>query len=149
MLTSIYQYTENGWQIHPSGSLVDSGSAQLVLCFGGKDKLKCKENFARVREKFPVAEITVCSTAGEIYHDAVLNNSFIAVAMQFKKTSIKTASVNINKYKNSYQAAAELAGKFPEADLAYVMIFSDGGLVNGSELVKGLSAVLGEKVLIK
>jgi hypothetical protein len=148
MLTSLHQLSENIWETHPSGSIMDNKNAQLVLCFGSKEKLKRVDIFSIIKKKFPSAEVTMCSTAGEIYHDAVLDDSLIAVAMQFNKTKIQVASVNIKDFQNSFDAATDLADKLPKEGLTYIMIFSDGSLVNGSELVKGLNAAVDKNVLI-
>jgi len=148
MLTSLFHYTGSEWKKHTVSQLAENENAQLVLCFGGKGVLQQPGIYKVVKEQFPAAAITMCSTAGEIYQDAVQENSLVAVALQFKKTTIETASVNIADYKNSYDAAVALAGKLPHEDLKYVMVFSDGRLVNGSELVKGLNQVTGQDVLV-
>lgn len=80
----------------------------------------------------------MCSTAGEIYHDTVLDDTLVAVALTFSDTRIKTTSVNIQDYNTSFDAAQGLVNKLITKDLAYVLVLSDGNLVNGSELVKGL-----------
>jgi hypothetical protein len=148
MLTSVYQYSGSQWEKNAVSQITDNKNAQLVLCFGGKVVLQQPNIYAIVKEQFPAAEITMCSTAGEIYHNVVQENSLVAVALQFEKTLIKTASVNIADHNNSYDAAVALAGKFPNEGLKYVMVFSDGRLVNGSELVKGLNHVTGSEVLV-
>lgn len=148
MLASLFHFSESQWKKHAVSQPVDNKKAQLVLCFGGKEVLKTADIYSKVKEQFPVAAITMCSTAGEIYQDTVQENSLVAVALQFEKTGISTASVNIADYENSYDAAVALAGKLPAKDLKYVMVFSDGRLVNGSELVKGLNLVTGRNVLV-
>lgn len=148
MQTSLFNYIDGGWSKHIISKPFDINTAQLVLCFGGKQLLEQTGIYSIVKNQFPAAEITLCSTAGEIFQDAVQENSLVAVALQFEKTTIHTASVNIADHKNSYDAATALASKLPEADLKYVMVFSDGRLVNGSELVKGLNLVTGRDVLV-
>lgn len=148
MQTSLFHYCGSEWKKHTVSQLAENTNAQLVLCFGGKEVLQKPGIYAVVKEQFPAAEITMCSTAGEIYQDAVQENSLVAVALQFEKTTINTASVNIADHQNSYDAALALAGKLPNKGLKYVMVFSDGRLVNGSELVKGLNLVTGKDVLV-
>ncbi|UEG48668.1 FIST C-terminal domain-containing protein [Ferruginibacter lapsinanis] len=148
MRTSLYQLAENTWNEHPANNANNKNKAQLVLSFGGKEQLKDKNIYAALKEQFPVAQISMCSTAGEIYHDAVLDNAIIAIALEFEKTAIHTASINISNCACSYDAAIKLADKLPKKDLTYVMIFADGSLVNGSELVKGLNTTLDKDVLI-
>ena len=148
MKTNLFLLSGNGWISHPSNKTNETNSVQLVLCFGEKQIFANENIYADLRMKFPNAEITMCSTAGEIYHNTVQDNSMIAVAMEFEKTGIKTASVNIEDFNNSYNAAYELGKKLPNEDLTYIMIFSDGSLVNGSELVKGISQYAGDNVLV-
>jgi hypothetical protein len=78
----------------------------------------------------------------------VLDNSFIAAAIQFENTKIKTASVNLKDFNNTYSAAISLAKKLPVQELTHILVFSDGNLVNGSEVVKGLTSQIDKNVLI-
>lgn len=148
MNTSLYQFSENNWTKHPMSRLTDEGKAQLVLCFASKSKMQSECIYASIKSKFTAAEIAMCSTAGEIYQDIVLDNSLVALAIQFEKTTIKTHSVNIKDYNSSYAAAIGLAKKIQNENLAYILILSDGSLVNGSELVKGITTQVDKKVLI-
>jgi hypothetical protein len=61
--------------------------------------------------------------------------------MSFRDTTVQTASVNIADFANSFIAAEQLANTLQAPDLTYVLVLSDGNLVNGSELVKGFSAL--------
>lgn len=148
MKTSLYRFSENNWTKHPISQLVEETKAQVVLCFGEKSLLQSESIYESLKSKFPLAEIAMCSTAGEIYQEDVLDNSLVAVAMQFEKTEIKSNSVNIKDYNNSYAAAIGLAKKIANDKLTYVLILSDGSLVNGSELVKGISTQVNKNVLI-
>lgn len=148
MQTSLFQYLDGAWKKHAVSRLFNNKDAQLVLCFGGKKVLENKDIYSIVKAQFPAAEITLCSTAGEIYQDAVLENSLVAVALQFDKTTIHTAALNIADYPNSFDAAVSLGNTLPQEGLKYVMVFSDGRLVNGSELVKGLHIATGRRVLV-
>lgn len=148
MKTSLYQFLENNWTKHEISQSVDDSKANLVLCFASKSVLQPKTIYASVKSKFPSAEIALCSTAGEIYQSNVMDNSFVAVAMQFDKTKIEATAVNIKEFSNSFTAGIGLAKKLSDKDLAYIMVFSDGSLVNGSELVKGLTTQVDKKVLI-
>lgn len=148
MQTSLFQYLDGAWEKHSVSQLFDNKDAQLVVCFGGKKVLENKNIYSIVKEQFPAAEVTMGSTAGEIYQDTVQENSLVAVALQFKKTTIRAATVNIADYRNSFDAAVSLGNKLPLEGLKYVMLFSDGRLVNGSELVKGLNQATGHEVLV-
>jgi hypothetical protein len=148
MKTSLYRFSENNWTKHPISQLAEETKAQVVLCFGERSLLQSETIYESLKSKFPLAEIAMCSTAGEIYQEDVLDNSLVAVAMQFEKTEIKSSSVNIKDYNNSYAAAIGLAKKIAKDKLTYVLVLSDGSLVNGSELVKGISTQVNKNVLI-
>ncbi len=148
MNTSINWFSENIWVKHPMSRLKDDAEANLVLCFASKSILQSSTVYGALKTKFPNAEIAMCSTAGEICQDKVSDNSLVAAAIQFNKTKIETTSVNIKDYSSSYTAAIGLAKKISNKDLAYILILSDGSLVNGSELVKGLTTQVDKKVLI-
>jgi len=148
MKTALYQLSENSWNKDPKSQSVNDENVNLVLCFASKLKLSDKQIYNNFRTKFPAAEIAMASTAGEICQERVLDDSVIAVAMQFEKTMIESISVNIKDYKNTYEASIGLSKKLPKGDLTYLMILADGSLVNGSELVKGLSSQVDKNVLI-
>lgn len=148
MRAQLFQFNNNEWIKNPSDNQEDDQNPQLVLCFGGKKNLQQENIYELTRQRFAGAEIIMCSTAGEIYQDAVQENTLIAAALYFSKTSIHTAAVNIADYSNSYEAALELTSKLPSKELRYLMVFSDGRLVNGSELVKGLKIATGPNVLV-
>jgi hypothetical protein len=148
MNTSLYQFSKNSWTKHPISHLNDDEKAQLVLCFASKSEIQSGSIYPSVKSKFNSAEIVMCSTSGEIYQDNVLDNSVVVLAVQFEKTAIKTHSVNINDYNSSYAAAIGMAKKITNENLAYILLLSDGSLVNGSELVKGITTQIDKKVLI-
>ena len=148
MKTSILKLSENEWLTHAQSDRYHLENAQLVLCFASKDILKREDCFPRLRAKFPKAQIAMCSTAGEIFHDMVLDHSMIAAAILFEQTRMETASVNIGEHPNSYEASLALMKKLPKEGLAYVLVLSDGSQVNGSDLVRGLHESVSHRVLI-
>lgn len=147
METSIYKYEKANWVPEPLSSLKNEQKADLVLCFGGKEELKKEGVHESLKSRFPFADVAMCSTAGEILQNRVLDNSLIAVALHFRNTGVRAEAVSIHDYSDSYEAAKALSSKLQGENLTYIMVLSDGGLVNGSELVKGFSAV-NDKVLV-
>lgn len=144
MKATLYKYAANQWLSQAGQAITDYDKCQLVICFGGKEVFPQVDVHSQLKSIFKNAEITLCSTAGEIYQETVLEQSLVAVALQFDKSSIATSSVNIKDYQNSYDAGIHLVNKLAKKDLAYIMIFSDGSLVNGSELAKGLNMAAGD-----
>jgi len=127
---------------------LDKLKCQLVFGFGNKELLLNKNMYLQLRKTFPVANIALCSTAGEIFNYEVLDDSLSIMAIEFNNTSIHSASVNISSYDSSYDAGADLISKLDQMDLKYIFILSDGGKVNGSELVRGIESVVQHKIPI-
>jgi len=125
---------------------LDKLKCQLVFGFGNKELLLNKNMYLQLRKTFPVANIALCSTAGEIFNYEVLDDSLSIMAIEFNNTSIHSASVNISSYDSSYDAGADLISKLDQMDLKYIFILSDGGKVNGSELVRGIESVVQHKI---
>lgn len=142
------QFSKGQWQSCSTPELFDESKVQLLLCFASTQVLSAPGIYEEAAKKFPAAKIAFSSTAGEICNDVVQDDSFIAVAVAFDKTSIASATVNINNFDNSYDAATALIKKLPKNDLAYILVLSDGSMVNGSELVKGLNKAVDNKVPI-
>lgn len=148
MKVALYHLIGDDWTSRLSEDLVDSTKCNLVLCFGAKHRLQQKNLYHLTRVKFPAAQIAMVSTSGEIYHGEILDHSMIAIAMEFEKSFVKSESVNIKDFQNSYSAAIHLAKQIQAEDLVHVLVLSDGSKVNGSELVMGLTSQINKKVLI-
>ncbi|RQO65377.1 histidine kinase [Pedobacter sp. KBW06] len=148
MNASLFQFLDHKWQNSPSGSSIKPDRVQLVLCFAGKERMTDPDLYQSLQPEFPNAELVMCSTAGEIFGQNVQDNSIIGVALTFDHSRLSTSSVCIQDFPDSYSAAVKLIDNLEKEELCYIMVFSDGSLVNGSELVKGLNKAAGNKVLI-
>jgi hypothetical protein len=144
MNTISLQY-KNG-KIVSNQPVLNNASYQLALGFGKKEILSTHAIYAELHTVFPNAQIALCSTAGEIYDREVLEDSVSIIAVEFEKTKISSALVEINAFDSSYSAGAGLISKLEQNDLKYVFILSDGGSVNGSELVRGVHSVIGSTI---
>jgi hypothetical protein len=127
---------------------LDFTDSDLVLGFGSRDLVSNDTIFNQLKNKFPSSQLILCSSAGEIYGNEVLDDTIALTAIKFSSTVIKTYEVDITDFKNSFEAGSSLIEKFVQEDLKLVLVLSDGGKVNGSELVNGMNAVKKEKVLI-
>ena len=72
----------------------------------------------------------------------------VAVAIEFDKTEIRIANVQIETAENSFEAGRSIGSALKADDLSGVMLFSDGLNVNGSQLAKGINNLLGEDIPI-
>jgi len=124
-----------------SGDPVNAHGSLLVLAFGDKDILVQEDIYSQLRKDHPAAEIVLCSTSGEIYDTDVFDETVSVVIIEFEKTAIKTCCLNIGDFIDSFEAGKTLFSELPGHGLSYALIISDGGMVNGSELVRGIEAV--------
>jgi hypothetical protein len=135
-----------GWEHEIPGQLGET--AQLVLLFGGTSTLKDQKHLDRIKKAYPEAHLFGCSTAGEICGTQVSDDSLVVTAVSFDHTRLEGAQIKISEVENSYQAGVRLAQSMDKNDLSHVLVLSDGLKINGSELVKGLTIHLPEKVAI-
>jgi hypothetical protein len=136
----------NGWET-VSGNKCEK-NANLVIIFGTKNILAESNLFNDVKEMYPAANIIGCSTAGEICGSQVLDNTLTLTAIAFEHTYIKGGKVKIDNSKGSFKAGEALAKQLDPTDLKHVFVLANGMKVNGSELVKGLTQNLPEKVTV-
>ena len=137
------RWTEGGgWAPEHPGTL--AGTAQLVLAFGGTSALKRVALSDALRAAYPRAHVMGCSTAGEICGTQVTDDSLVITAVEFERSTIHGVQTRIAASDDSFAAGARLARALPARDLVHVFVLSDGIKVNGSELVKGLTATLPE-----
>jgi len=137
---------KNGLYHKQHGDELTGNGAVLVLAFGGKQVLETETIHQKLEADYPNAEIILCSTSGEIFDDAVYDDTVSILIMEFEKTPLKATSININDAENSFEAGKMLFDRLNRKDLAYVMVISDGGTVNGSELVRGIERINQGKV---
>lgn len=137
---------DKGWEIVSDYNLKDK--AQLVFVFGDSSLLKDPQNFNQVKEFYPNAHILSGSTAGEIVGTQVLDNSLAVTAINFTNTPLKFAQSKIQRMEDSLLVGETLANSLPKEGLVHVMVFSDGLHVNGTNLVKGLTANLPKDVAV-
>ncbi|MBT8138063.1 MAG: FIST C-terminal domain-containing protein [Gammaproteobacteria bacterium] len=138
--------SDGGWRILPDSDQVNE--PQLVLHFGAKELLSTPYYFDILRNSYPNAHIVGCSTAGEIVDTDVHDNTAVACAVEFDSTRVRVASRHMENVVDSFYAGVELGSELADEDLRCVLVISDGILVNGSELVRGLTSAVGGDVPI-
>lgn len=146
MKVSSYLYINGNIEKSKNENFVDTNKCQLLIGFGEKRLLLEKPIYEELKKKFPNASIALCSTAGEIFSSEVLNDSLTLTAIEFEKTKVQSTSINISNYKSSFDAGVALIQNLEQNDLKYVFVLSDGGMVNGSELVRGIETIINHKI---
>jgi len=122
--------------------------ANLLLAFGHRETIENPDRYAELKELYPNARIVIASTSGEIHGTQVNDQTIIANAIQFDKTSVQTASVNIGDFTDSRAAGQALVSALPAEGLRHVLIISDGSGVNGTDLIGGVNASLPDGVSV-
>ena len=123
-------------------------SVKLVLGFGEKALLEHNDFYAPLRNAYPEAIIALGSSAGEIYGTEVGDGALTLLLLSFRKTRLQHRGVDINDYPDSAAAGRAAVADLVADDLRHVFLLSDGSLVNGSELVKGVRSVLPDSISV-
>jgi hypothetical protein len=117
---------------------------QLLLVFAQKSLLADPGIYKKLSDQFSAAQIVSSSTAGEIIGDESIEDAVLAIAIKMEETPFHIVYENIDAHKNSYDLGLSLAKGLKKEGLSYVMIISDGHIVNGSDLLDGIKSHLGE-----
>jgi len=117
---------------------------RLLLVFAEKSLLQHPEVIPALQVIFPSATIVSVSTAGEIYNHQSHENSAVCIALHFEHTHLEIANDNIASFNHdSYELGKSLASRLPAENLSYVLVLSDGHIVNGSYLITGVVEITG------
>jgi hypothetical protein len=131
-----------GWRVVGA----DAGGANLVLYFGTRSALADGDRYRELRAQFPQAHIVGCSTGGQIRNDDVSDDEIAAVALRFKSTRLRLANAAAPGPEHSRQCGEAIGSALNADELAGIFVLSDGLNVNGSELVAGITGVVGHKI---
>jgi hypothetical protein len=129
-------------------------SAQtLILVFGASNYLDCPEPIEELVRAFPKSHILGCSTSGEIHGASLYDQSLSVAIVSFQTTTLKNISVSLDTKNNvdAFKVGRSIAEQLTleaECKLQGILLFSDGLLVNGSELIAGLNSILPPSVII-
>jgi len=128
--------------------LISVSEADLVLAFGSKELLSNHSIIDLISTAYPKAVRVYCSSAGEIHGTEVFDDTVTVTAMKFEKTPLRANNLSIQDYPDSFAAGAGLVKPLIASDLRHILVFSDGAMVNGSELVRGMLSVVPEGVTV-
>lgn len=142
----LQKHSDNIWEyITPKQEL----NNPLVLVFGNRFLLENPNIYNEIKELFPNGQIVFGSTSGDITSQSVDDESITITAIEFEKSTflIKTSNI-LNSNLDSLKTGNNLIKQFPEKDLKYVYVISDGSFINGSQLTNGMNAATEDNVLI-
>jgi hypothetical protein len=121
---------------------------EVIYVFAERSLLEGNKISDFLSTQFTKAQIIYSSTAGEINDRMVEDDTAVCVCIQFEKTPQQFAIENISQAANSFDLGVKVSKKLESNNLKYVMIISDGNLVNGDDLVKGIQTVLDPSVIV-
>jgi hypothetical protein len=150
MKTEQWQWSaDKGWGgKSPSATSGLRGSAQVVLLFGSTHDLESGHCFEVVRTAYPNAHLFGCTTAGEIHGTHVTDRTVVITAIAFENTHVALAHVPIPDIDQSFEVGVHLVRSLDTRDLRHILVLSEGLLVNGSELVRGINSALPDSVTV-
>jgi hypothetical protein len=140
------QWTDSlGWRFDNEAPFE---TAQLVLYFAAPGTLDDGERLAELHRRHPAAKLVGCTSGGEILGSEVYDGTIVAVALKFDHARIELRSRRLSECQGSLDAGCRLGADLPKDDLRAVFVLSDGTLVNGSDLVRGLRETLPADVVL-
>ena len=143
MLVTQSRFTGSDWvDVEPVAS-----DADLVLAFGTREVFS-PAVIDDLRTRHPRAHVMGCTTAGEIAGTRVYDGQVVATAVKFAGTRLHAARERISSRADSHDTGARLAAALPREGLVHVFVLSDGLVVNGSELSRGLTEGLPAGVVV-
>ena len=129
---------EQGWGSLPS----EDRPPDLVLLFGGRAVFEEGTAIDALGAHWPRECFFGCSTAGEIAGDRVTDDTLVATGLWLERTKVVSSVVSLDAEPDSEQLGKTLAQALPADGLSHVLVFSDGVLINGAALSRGLRAGL-------
>ena len=138
---------KDGWQV-VSSSNGQLSRVQLVLVFGAPACLQDPAWYRAIQNTYHGARIVSCSTGGEIHGTEVSDESIVATAIGFDSSRVSVASEPVAGPHDSAAAGERLSRGIPHEGLRHVFVVSEGVDINGSALVRGLTANLPPRVAV-
>jgi len=145
-LETLTHRLDSGWSA-PIPAAMDSENT-LALVFGSSGYFDQSAGIAELRKELPEAQVLGCSTSGEILQDELFDDSLSVAIARFEHTTLRTAYAPVESAADSRTAGLSLGAGLADPELKSVLVLSDGLLVNGSELVRGLNENLGDDVIV-
>lgn len=129
-------------------TIEDAADCELVLAFGAPQLIGDGEIFGLLRTNFPQAILSGCSTAGEIAGTAVTDGSLVINALHFERIHATLARTDLAGMDDSEAAGRRLGLALQAAAPRAVILIAQGLAINGSALIAGIRAVLGEQPIL-
>lgn len=142
-----FQHTPDGGWSSPFPTVMDS-ERTLVVAFGAP---RLDDNPGPIQElarAFPTSHLIGCSTAGEIAGSGLRDDTVSVGVIRFTHTDLATVYAPVRVREDSERAGVFIAEQLVRPGLRAVLVLSDGLNVNGSALVRGLTSLLPDGVVV-
>jgi hypothetical protein len=137
----------SGWS-HPLPAM-EADPRTLVLAFGPTAMSDDPRPLADLARAFPAACRIGCSTSGGILGQQVVADDAMVVAIaRFARTDLALASASVATPADSFAAGRAIGAELLRPGLRAVWLCSDGLVVNGSELARGINAMVPASILV-
>ena len=136
------------WLLPDCGELSKLKQAEpdLIIYFGSRTSLASGAAYKQLKAACPGAMVLGCTTGGQIdEHDAV-DDEIAGIAIRFDETKIRLVSEVAGSPADLRMCGRVIGERLLTPDLAGIFILSDGLNVNGSELVAGITEVIGPHI---
>jgi len=130
---------DDSWQVSES-QIDNKEDANIVFLFGDSDAVESASNFEAVKAMYPNADIVGTSSSGNIQGIEISDAVIIGTAVQFEKARTEISIVDFTSADDVEQQAGAMIDQLPKENLKHVFVLSEGLLINGSDLVRGLNS---------
>lgn len=137
--------SKSGWSAHDE---LRAASRNLVLVFFDHPACLTQEWYQELSQMYPNAIIAGATSAGSVLDTIISDQDAVATAITFERSQVRCISKKVSEFTDMEEFGSSLGRDLLADSLRHVFILSDGLIVNGSELARGLSNVLPDGVSI-
>lgn len=133
---------DNNWLVK-DGDLrnEDYSKANIVFLFGDTDIIKDEKRYLELVQLFPTAKIVGCSSSGNILNSQLSQYPLVATAILFETSWVEISSIHFNEGDDIEKLSENLINNLPKEKLKHIFLMSDGLLINGSALTRGINKI--------
>ncbi|MFZ4777433.1 MAG: FIST signal transduction protein [Terrimicrobiaceae bacterium] len=121
---------------------LDPAAAELVLTFGLRQAIEPPEVLAALQARFPAARQVIVSTAGNFADTEIQDDGLVCTALQMESSTVRCVAGHFSPGDDLQALCKDLNERLLAPELRHVLVFSDGGLVNGTVLSEAFNAFL-------
>ncbi len=129
---------DNNQKINANPDELSADDVNLVLAFAQRTFLEQILPYKKLKERYPKADIVLCSTSGQISNNCNVESDIVATAISFDKSRIKAIEIDILNNNNIDDVGEKIKHDLLTPDLKSILILSEGTYINGTELINEL-----------